>query len=398
MDSSDPEQNRWFTEQVQPHEQALRAWLGARFPSISDVDDLVQESYARMIRARQRERIDNAKSYLFSTARNAALDLFRRHRNVVREPLDDNARLPVLNDERPDAAEALNSVDEFEILKRAIEALPGRCREVMTLQKMNGLSNGEIAGRREFGPHGECPARDRARPLPRLPAGARRFEGAKIMKADATLSGTPGGDPASIERDAAQWVLRRQRGLKPGEEEEMRSWLAENERHAEIFGEMLESHQLLDRLRGSEPIEKVRGTDGRRHAFRIISTALAAAAAIALAWAYWAGPRSAISFAESASTAVGGLRKIRLPDGSLVQLNTDSAIEVRYSPADRRVRLIRGGLLHRVKESSPPFSGGGGPGLRACRRNRVQREPFRSRRRGAGHRGQGPGGPGQGGR
>ena len=32
---------RWFVEEVQPHEPALRVWLRARFPSIHDPDDLV---------------------------------------------------------------------------------------------------------------------------------------------------------------------------------------------------------------------------------------------------------------------------------------------------------------------------------------------------------------------
>ena len=33
---------RWFAEEVQPHEPALRAYLRGSFPKIDDVDDLVQ--------------------------------------------------------------------------------------------------------------------------------------------------------------------------------------------------------------------------------------------------------------------------------------------------------------------------------------------------------------------
>ena len=36
------EQTRWFSEQVQPHEPALRAYLSKRFPALPDHDDLVQ--------------------------------------------------------------------------------------------------------------------------------------------------------------------------------------------------------------------------------------------------------------------------------------------------------------------------------------------------------------------
>ena len=36
---------RWFAEQVHPNDSSLRAYLRHSFPSVPDVDDLVQESY-----------------------------------------------------------------------------------------------------------------------------------------------------------------------------------------------------------------------------------------------------------------------------------------------------------------------------------------------------------------
>ena len=62
---SAPEANlaRWFTQEVQPHEPALRACLRQHFPSLSDIDDLVQESYARLIRARLAGTVAEARSY-----------------------------------------------------------------------------------------------------------------------------------------------------------------------------------------------------------------------------------------------------------------------------------------------------------------------------------------------
>lgn len=38
---------RWFIDEVQPHEPALRAYLRGRFPSLHDVDDPVREAHAR---------------------------------------------------------------------------------------------------------------------------------------------------------------------------------------------------------------------------------------------------------------------------------------------------------------------------------------------------------------
>ena len=44
--------HRWFDDHVLPHEPLLRAWLRSRFPRGVDLDDLVQESFARVLRAR----------------------------------------------------------------------------------------------------------------------------------------------------------------------------------------------------------------------------------------------------------------------------------------------------------------------------------------------------------
>lgn len=44
-------------------------------------------------------------------------------------------------------------------------------------------------------------------------------------------------------------------------------------------------------------------------------------------------------------TLVGERRRIALPDGGWLQLNTDSAVDVAYDPEQRRVRLYRGEML-----------------------------------------------------
>ena len=51
---------RWFSENVQPHDAALRAWLRARFPALGDSDDLVQETYARVLQLRARDPLREA--------------------------------------------------------------------------------------------------------------------------------------------------------------------------------------------------------------------------------------------------------------------------------------------------------------------------------------------------
>ncbi|MBM3852262.1 MAG: RNA polymerase sigma factor [Verrucomicrobia bacterium] len=136
-------EGRWFADQVLPLEPLLRAWLHRRFPKLTDVDDLVQESYARLLRAHAGGQVRNVRNYLFATARNAALDLFRRERVIRTEPIGENL-VPFVLEVEPDATERIGRQEELEILREAIQALPTRCRRVFTLRKLYGLSHREI--------------------------------------------------------------------------------------------------------------------------------------------------------------------------------------------------------------------------------------------------------------
>ena len=138
--------DQWFAEEVRPHEGSLRTYLRARFPHLRDLDDLVQETYSRLIRARMAGPVTSAKALLFTTARNAAYDLCRRQRVVSFEGMADMDQLHVLED-RPATADIVCHDQELEILADAIRQLPDRCRQVLTMRKIYGLSHKEIADR-----------------------------------------------------------------------------------------------------------------------------------------------------------------------------------------------------------------------------------------------------------
>jgi RNA polymerase sigma factor (sigma-70 family) len=148
---SESDQSRWFAEEVLPHEPALRAYLRSRFPRLSNQDDVVQEAYLRVLRAKRTGHIAYAKAFLFTTARNAALDLFRRKNAAPTEEITDLRKSHVL-EERPNAAELVTHQQELDILADAIASLPERCREVITLRYAEGLSYKEIAARLGISP------------------------------------------------------------------------------------------------------------------------------------------------------------------------------------------------------------------------------------------------------
>jgi len=139
-----PSLSRWFTEEVQPHEPALRAYLQARFPTLGDQDDLVQETYTRLLRAQANGGVRYPKAFLFTAARNIAFDLFRRRGAKPTEAVTDLVELTVL-EEMPGVGEQMDQSYELEVLADAVRALPDRCRQVIMLRYLDGLAYKEIA-------------------------------------------------------------------------------------------------------------------------------------------------------------------------------------------------------------------------------------------------------------
>lgn len=141
---SPTEESRWFSEQVVQHEPALRAYLSRRFPSVPDHDDLIQETYARTVRAWKLGRLTHVKGFLFTAARNIAIDLVRGR--TGHERLTDERMLPLL-DEPPGVPEVIDQNDREQLLISAVASLPPQCRRVMVCRYVDGLSYQEIAVR-----------------------------------------------------------------------------------------------------------------------------------------------------------------------------------------------------------------------------------------------------------
>lgn len=134
----------WFAAHVQPHEAMLRAWLVNRFGARLSVDDIVQEAYVRVWRAHVAGELHSPKAFLFTTARNLAVDSLRRHHVSRTEALVESDLLNVL-DERCDIPETVARNQELALLTEAIQTLPDRCRQIFTLRTVYGLSQREIA-------------------------------------------------------------------------------------------------------------------------------------------------------------------------------------------------------------------------------------------------------------
>jgi RNA polymerase sigma factor (sigma-70 family) len=148
VDDSD----RWFAREVQPHAADLRGWLRNRFPALADPENLVQESLVRVWQARRTAEVSSPRALLFTTARHLALDELRRRQVIAFEAVAEMEELSVFADE-PDAAKSAANHQELELLTKAIQSLPERCRQVLTLRKIYGLSQRDIAARLDISEH-----------------------------------------------------------------------------------------------------------------------------------------------------------------------------------------------------------------------------------------------------
>lgn len=129
-------------------EGVLRACLYRYTRNNSDVDELLQEVYARLLvaGASSEPEVRSVRAFALTIARNVAFDWLRHRQVVPIELVADLEALEVL-DESEQIEEIVNSHQELALLVKAIQGLPERCRHVFTLRKVYGYSQKEIAAR-----------------------------------------------------------------------------------------------------------------------------------------------------------------------------------------------------------------------------------------------------------
>jgi len=151
------------------------------------------------------------------------------------------------------------------------------------------------------------------------------------------------------EQQAATWIIRQDRGLTATEQDEFLQWLASDARHAAALARHRRNWERLDLLGQWRPEHSPRPNRDllappRAKVFRfprfwLTGLALAAAAAI-VGLVVW--PRISAPTPKAVASGVTAIEEQTLSDGSVIQLNRGGAVTVNYTPAERRVQLVRG--------------------------------------------------------
>ncbi len=173
-------------------------------------------------------------------------------------------------------------------------------------------------------------------------------------------------DERSVAEQAGDWVAELADG-GPRERAAFLEWVTESPRHVEEYLLAATLYRTLDRVDSRRQIDltelladaalnvhsfKAPAADApqtprrprNKRRWQLASAAaFAAAGAVALAW--WIAPRDHLTY----STGIGELRSIELADGSVVDLNTQSRVEIAFSKQARSVRLLSGEALFKVE-------------------------------------------------
>lgn len=136
--------NAWFKREVLPLERALTAYVYRNWRVAEDVFELRQDIYEHALIGARRELPSNTRAYMYALARNHLINQAKRSRIVSFEIVADLDH-ETLDFDMFEAERALTARDELRHAKAGIEKLPPRCREVVRLRKLEGLSTQEAA-------------------------------------------------------------------------------------------------------------------------------------------------------------------------------------------------------------------------------------------------------------
>jgi transmembrane sensor len=188
-------------------------------------------------------------------------------------------------------------------------------------------------------------------------------------------------EPTPVEQAALTWVVRCDAGLSAEQEREFADWLRASPQHRDLFEEFGGTWALMGRwseakssqtpaaVTGAIPFEhRVEGShpvaSTWSRAWRIGLPIAAAVVVIISAYLGWRRPAQQDILV---TTEVGVSRRLELPDGSVVTLNTDSTVVTAFNSTERRLRLEKGEAYFEVaKDARRPFVvEASGAGIRA---------------------------------
>ena len=159
----------------------------------------------------------------------------------------------------------------------------------------------------------------------------------------------------AVAQQAVGWLLEMQEGsLNTGRQNAWQLWLNGNAEHQRAWAHIQRVNQRLSGL--SSPLAHAAlgapKSGSRRHALKLL---LLLGAGSVAGWSL----RDQIELQPllaDYNSGVGEQRKVALSDGSQIQLNTASAVDVKYDAQQRLIRLLSGEILMTASADTRPLN------------------------------------------
>jgi transmembrane sensor len=161
---------------------------------------------------------------------------------------------------------------------------------------------------------------------------------------------------ANVLDAAIAWQLSMD-SANPVEREEFAKWHAAHEEHARAWRQLGMLDQRFSVASGPARTALLQSRESIRRRVRKLGSGVASIVAV-IGLALFAGERylPIDYWLADQRTAVGEQRTLRLADGTLVNLNTHSALDVRFDEKQRRIVLQEGEILVETGHGDPrPF-------------------------------------------
>ena len=140
MGPEDTERALWLSRNILPQEFSIRRIIGKwRIPQGLDVDDIVQEGYAKIAALPSVSHITSPKSYFLQIARSIILMHVRRAKLISIDVLADMEHLNVSEDE-PSPETQASDREQLRLLAEAVAQLGEPHRSVFVMRMIHELS------------------------------------------------------------------------------------------------------------------------------------------------------------------------------------------------------------------------------------------------------------------
>ena len=172
-------------------------------------------------------------------------------------------------------------------------------------------------------------------------------------------------DPNEIDLEALRWLALMERGpLRPEEQRRFAAWIAADVRHQGAIVRAQAASLRLERLAALaggrsvlEPFPHEQSLLQKTTRRRIVAAAASAAGLIGISAWLGRGRIEEIWRGTRYTSSVGELKRVVLADGSVITMNTQTELRVRYTGERRDIRLVWGEAIFAVThDAKRPFT------------------------------------------